>query len=220
MGLMAKSIDPVVKSLCAEVLKDFPEEVTKPEVTDNTIRIPVDSGDHTGHTMRTIQISQKDGIQALYCVPDKKVLTYIFSKEKWDMDKAKDWVKEHKSFNVEKEVSQNEILDEIDYLDLLIKENGINDTVKESFKNMVDNNLNYINLGNIVATITANSDNTVSIKADTTEVKNNLEKIDVIQPTKEAVNEKEIKPEPPKEEVKISEPTNQEILDELNKVEV
>jgi HK97 family phage prohead protease len=222
MGMMAKSVDPIVKSLCAEVLKDFPEEVTKPETTENTIRIPVDSGDHTGHKMRTIEISAKEGISALYCVNDKKVLTYIFDKEKWDMEKAKKWVSEHKSFNAEKEVSQNEILDEIDYLTELIKENGMNDTVKESFKSMVEDNFNYINLGNIVATITANNDNTISIKADTTEVKNNLEKLDVIQPTKEAVKENNIDVTPKVTIIpeKVTEPTNQEILDELNKVEV
>jgi hypothetical protein len=138
------------------------------------------------------------------------------------MEKAKKWVSEHKSFNAEKEVSQNEILDEIDYLTELIKENGMNDTVKESFKSMVEDNFNYINLGNIVATITANNDNTISIKADTTEVKNNLEKLDVIQPTKEAVKENNIDVTPKVTIIpeKVTEPTNQEILDELNKVEV
>ncbi len=198
MAMRSKSVDPVIQKMCDETLKELPEIVTKPEVTDNTIRIPVDSGDHTGHTMRTIQISQKDGIQALYCVPDKKVLTYIFSKEKWDMDKAKEWVKEHKSFNAEKEVSQNEILDEIDYLDLLIKENGMNESVEKSFNELTKKYFTNPYL--------------------TEEYKKELK--DVTQPTKEAVNEKEIKPEPPKEEVKVSEPTNQEILDELNKVEV
>ncbi len=138
MGMMAKSVNPIVKELCEETLKELPEEVTKPEITDNTIRIPVDSGDHEGHKMRTIEISAKEGISALYCVNDKKVLTYIFDKEKWDMDKAKEWVSEHKSFNVEHEISQNEILDELDYLSLMLEENGANDKVKESLQGIAN----------------------------------------------------------------------------------
>lgn len=72
------------------------EVVQKPEVTENTVRIPVGEGEHKEHTMRTIEISKKEGIQALYCVDDKEILTYIFDKEKWNMEKAKKWVEEHK----------------------------------------------------------------------------------------------------------------------------
>lgn len=134
MSMMAKSIDPIVKELCIETLKDLPEEVTKPETTENTVRIPVDSGNHDGHKMRTIQVSKDEGIQALYCVTDKKILTYIFDKEKWDMDKAREWVNSHKSINLEHDISQSEILDELDYLKLMLEESGASDKVKESLQ--------------------------------------------------------------------------------------
>jgi len=72
------------------------EGITKPEETDDYLRIPVDSGDHEGHRIRTILISNEKGIKAIYCGTCKKVMTYLFSKEKgWTMEKAKEWIKEH-----------------------------------------------------------------------------------------------------------------------------
>ncbi len=67
------------------------DKVSKPETTENYVRIPVNSCDITA----TIDISEKDGIKALYCGNEKQIATYLFDKDKWDMDKAKDWVKEH-----------------------------------------------------------------------------------------------------------------------------
>ncbi|MFC1709482.1 XkdF-like putative serine protease domain-containing protein [Candidatus Omnitrophota bacterium] len=69
-----------------------------PEENDKNIRIPVagEEGKHTGHKIRTIVISASEGIKALYCVTDKKNITYIFAKNKdWTMSKAKDWVEAH-----------------------------------------------------------------------------------------------------------------------------
>lgn len=69
-----------------------------PEETAKNIRIPVpgEEGKHTGHKIRTIVVSESKGIKALYCVKDKKIITYIFSKGKdWTLDKAKAWVNEH-----------------------------------------------------------------------------------------------------------------------------
>jgi len=69
-----------------------------PEQTDKNIRIPVsgEAGKHTDHKIRTIVISDKEGIKALYCIDDKKIITYIFAKNKdWDMETAKKWVEEH-----------------------------------------------------------------------------------------------------------------------------
>jgi HK97 family phage prohead protease len=64
-----------------------------PEETDKYIRIPVAECDITA----TIDISEDEGIKALYCGKEKKIATYLFLKEKgWTMAKAKKWVKEHK----------------------------------------------------------------------------------------------------------------------------
>ena len=70
-----------------------------PEETENFFRVPVpaEEGKHEGHRIRTIDISVKDGIKALYCGEHKVVITYLFStddKFDWTMDKAEAWVKE------------------------------------------------------------------------------------------------------------------------------
>lgn len=62
-----------------------------PEVTEEKIRIPVLECDITA----TIDISAKDGIQALYCGKEKQIATYLFDAEKWTMDEAKGWIEEH-----------------------------------------------------------------------------------------------------------------------------
>ena len=69
-----------------------------PEVTEEKIRIPVSECKITA----TIDISKKDGIQALYCGEEKQVATYLFDKEKWTMAEAKGWVKEHMPAKTEK----------------------------------------------------------------------------------------------------------------------
>jgi len=53
--------------------------LTKPETTENYIRIPV-SGGHKGHRIRTITISEEQGISALYCGTCKIVMTYLFDR--------------------------------------------------------------------------------------------------------------------------------------------
>ena len=138
-SIRSKSVDPVVKNLIDDIVNaeivDLTESiVTKPEVTEENIRIPVDSGNHEGHRIRTMEISAKEGISALYCGTDKVIMTYLFRKDKgWDMTKAKQWVKDHekKSLEVEHEISQEEILDELDYLIRLIDTNGMNEDVKK-----------------------------------------------------------------------------------------
>jgi hypothetical protein len=72
------------------------ESVTKPETTDNYRRIPVDEGDHSGHKIRTMDISAEKGIKALYCVDCKKIITYLFDKDKFTMAEAQAWVADHK----------------------------------------------------------------------------------------------------------------------------
>ncbi len=118
------------------------EFVTKPEETDEYIRIPVDRGNHEGHRIRTITISDKEGIKAIYCGTDKVVMTYLFMKDHgWTMEKARAWVKEHegKSLNelIAHKVSQEEIIDELDYLIRLIETEGMNDDVKKDAWNLV-----------------------------------------------------------------------------------
>jgi HK97 family phage prohead protease len=86
------------------------KEVTKPEVTENYIRIPVsgEEGKHDGHKIRTIDISKEKGIKALYCVDCKKNITYLFDKEKWTMDTAKEWMAGHKDIEAEVEKEESE----------------------------------------------------------------------------------------------------------------
>ncbi len=139
-SIRSKSVDPVITELCDAVESEIPKEgiiildlVTKPEETENFIRIPVDTGNHEGHRIRTIEISAKEGISAIYCGTCKKVMTYLFAKDHgWTMAKARAWVKEHegKSLEVEHEISQEEIIDEFDYLNTLIVTEGISDKAK------------------------------------------------------------------------------------------
>jgi len=113
-----------------ELLRGEGGIVTKPEETDEFIRIPVRDCQVTA----TIDISKKEGISALYCGKEKQVRTYLFRKDKgWTMAKAKEWVKEHEKKTYEPhEVSQSEIIDEIDYLKGLIEKEGLSEKVKES----------------------------------------------------------------------------------------
>ena len=113
----------------------------KPEETDEYFRIPVkgEEGKHDGHKIRTIDVSKEKGIKALYCIDCKKIITYLFSKDDkfgWTMESAQDWVDEHAE-TAGKEISQAEIMDELDYLIRLIDTKGMNDEVKEDAWNLV-----------------------------------------------------------------------------------
>lgn len=71
--------------------------IEKIEVGENYIHVPTDeAGDHKDHKIRTIAISKKEGIEALYCVDCKAITSYMFDKEKWDKEKAVKWVDDHK----------------------------------------------------------------------------------------------------------------------------
>ncbi len=83
-----------------EILEEWIEKgtVTKPEEDDDLIRLPVkgEAGKHDGHKIRWITVSDKKGIKGLYCIDDKKIITYVFLKSKgWTMAKAKAWMKDH-----------------------------------------------------------------------------------------------------------------------------
>jgi len=72
-------------------------KITKPEISNQYVRVPV-AQKQSGDTIRTITISAKQGIKALYAVNRKKIVTYLFSRaKKWTMAKAKAWIKSHKS---------------------------------------------------------------------------------------------------------------------------
>ena len=113
------------------------EAITKPEETDDMYRIPVpgEAGKHTDHKIRTIDIDKDKGIKALYCVDDKKNITYMFDKDKWDsMEAARAWMMAH----MPKTVSQSEIIDEIDYLKSLIEKEGLSEEAKISATKLID----------------------------------------------------------------------------------
>ena len=154
-SIRSKGVDPITNKLLDDVLNDKEiissstieikldnntPLITKPEETDEFIRIPVDSANHEGHRIRTIEISAKEGISALYCGTDKVIMTYLFAKSKgWDMEKAKAWVKEHEGKSIseltEHKTTQGEIRDELDYLDTMITSVGLS---KETAFDAVD----------------------------------------------------------------------------------
>lgn len=72
---------------------------TKPRITENYIRLDAPNtkySEHKDHPLRTITLSRKDGIKALYCIQCKKIIVFLFSKDKeWTMAKARKWVKEN-----------------------------------------------------------------------------------------------------------------------------
>ena len=129
--ITTKQFEAITKSEEPEVIESG-DVITKPEETDDFIRIPVRECKVTA----TIDISKKEGISALYCGKEKKVRTYLFRKDHgWTMAKAKAWVKEHEG-KIAHEVSQQEIIDEIDYLITLIDKEGISGEVKESLQDL------------------------------------------------------------------------------------
>ncbi len=158
-SIRSKSVDPVAQKLLDDVLADK-ELVTKPEETDEYIRIPVKECKITA----TIDISRDEGIKALYCGKEKEIATYLFAKDKgWTMAKARAWVKEHAkkyliaettttdSDNIsivavkisdtpqiyKKQTSQEEIIDEIDYLKTLIDKEGLGEQAKIVAQNLL-----------------------------------------------------------------------------------
>ena len=76
------------------------ETISKPEETEDYIRIPVRDCKITA----TITLSEERGITALYCGKIKKIATYIFAKAKgWTMASAQKWVREHDAGKSKKE---------------------------------------------------------------------------------------------------------------------
>lgn len=72
--------------------------ITKPEETDDFIRIPAkgEEGKHKGHKIRWMDVDSKKGIRGIYCIDCKKIITFVFEKDKgWTMAKAKKWMEDH-----------------------------------------------------------------------------------------------------------------------------
>lgn len=59
------------------------------------VLVPGENGGHHGHKVRTIVVCEEEGIKALYCLDDKKIVTYSFMKSKgWTEETAKNWVED------------------------------------------------------------------------------------------------------------------------------
>lgn len=100
----AELLEMAVKSIKDE---EWPVEkniVTKPEETENTIRIPIrNKDDFKDDSIRTVTLSEEQGITALIGKlksgedDSTHIITVIFDKDKgWTMEKAKKWVEDHK----------------------------------------------------------------------------------------------------------------------------
>ena len=81
-----------------------------PEVTENKIRIPV-RNKKKGNPIRTITLGK--GIKALYDVKRKVILTYLFDRKKYDMKKAKKWIKDNAGRYDEAASLINQIIEEL-----------------------------------------------------------------------------------------------------------
>jgi len=93
--LVSEEDDSATVEIEVETEKDV---VTKPETTDDYHRIPVSEG-HDGHKIRTITVSAKKKIKALYCVDCKKIKTYLFDTSAWTMEEARVWVDSNKGYS-------------------------------------------------------------------------------------------------------------------------
>lgn len=90
--------------------------MNKIEETEKHIRIPV-AKRKDDDRIRTIDISKKEGISALYAANRKLILTYIFLKTKgWTVAKAQAWVKDHK-----KSIEGNNNMKKVEILETLVK---------------------------------------------------------------------------------------------------
>jgi len=77
------------------VKADASVRISKPETTDAYHRIPVQPMPANAE-IRTITISEDQGIKALEDIRSKKVVTYLFDTDKWTMGEAREWIEEHK----------------------------------------------------------------------------------------------------------------------------
>jgi hypothetical protein len=97
-----------IGGICNKVAKADEESfpISKPETTATLQRIPVATIPQ-GHEVRTMEISAKDGISALYDVTAKKIVTYLFDNTKFTMTEAHAWVDAHMKKETKKEESSD-----------------------------------------------------------------------------------------------------------------
>jgi hypothetical protein len=82
-------------------------EVSKPEVTETQVRLPV-KDKVEGHRLRTIVISESDGIAALEDVDAKEIVTYLFERAKyWTLETAGKWIADHKKGSADEGVHKD-----------------------------------------------------------------------------------------------------------------
>jgi len=87
--------------------------ISKIEETDEYIRIPAkgEEGKHKGHKIRWITVSAKEGIRGIYCIDCKKIITFVFMKDKgWTRAKALKWMADHGKLISEVVERWNEIM--------------------------------------------------------------------------------------------------------------
>lgn len=131
------------------------EVITKPEETDDFIRIPAkgEEGKHKGHKIRWMDVDSKKGIRGIYCIDCKKIITFVFEKAKgWTMAKAKKWMEDHEKMveNYLMNIDWKSELEEIDWDEVRAsiekeeKEDLFTKQIKEMFPDLSVEGLDFI----------------------------------------------------------------------------
>lgn len=99
---------------------------------DKNVRIPLPGEicKHIDHKLRTMIVNAEEGVKALYCVNEKRIVAYIFAKNKgWDLDKGKAWVKENN--NIYKSFNETHVDQEAEFINLIcVKHDDTSDVLK------------------------------------------------------------------------------------------
>ena len=107
------------------------DTVTKPEETEDYIHLPAkgEEGKHEGHKIRTMDIDAEKGIKGKYCIDCKKIISFMFDKSKWTMERAKKWMADHgKNISSYYEGMEEVTLDNLEQEEFTIKD--IEDEIK------------------------------------------------------------------------------------------
>ncbi len=150
-NIRSKSVDPIITGLCDEVEKEIEpdgiiESIQKPYPQEHACRLrsPDDfQADSFRRTTRDHEGKKYSIIMGrLKGETSMTEQAYRYDKDVWAVGEARAHCKSHDGSTFEaakpEKTSQEQILDEIDYLTKLIKENGMNDKVKESLQSLTD----------------------------------------------------------------------------------